>query len=112
MNREIKFRAWVKYLEMMVEVEHLHRNGDILPRNFADVFKAEGVALMQFTGLKDKNGKEIYEKDFVDYEGVLFKVEWKTASFVLVSQMSGEWVYLRGEQPLIVTGNEYEGDAR
>jgi len=53
--REIKFRAWDRDDAKMSEI------GDRL-MNF------RGYEIMQFTGLKDKNGKEIYAHDFVAFE--------------------------------------------
>ena len=57
--REIKFRAWNKEDKLMGEPFTLHT---ALSHQRLDI--DEGVyQYMQLTGLKDKNGKEIYESD-------------------------------------------------
>jgi uncharacterized phage protein (TIGR01671 family) len=56
--REIKFRAWGK-----------DTNGDwymeMSPHNDAILGRQPDCRIMQYTGLRDKNGKEIYEGDVV-----------------------------------------------
>ncbi len=70
MNREIKFRAWdMDKKEMFVPMYLCQMDTLIVPFDGdypSDVYpKSRPVELMQFTGLKDKHGKEIYEGDIV-----------------------------------------------
>jgi len=62
-SREIKFRAWHEINKNMhppSSMFEITTNGQIYREGFNCT---DDYILMQYTGLKDKNGKEIYEGD-------------------------------------------------
>lgn len=115
-----KFRAWLKKEQKMDNyIDHISWLEDELyciGDGITYMVSAEDLVLMQSTGLVDKNGKEIFEGDILDYKGRKALVRWhgSYASFIYrfvdeLQKRNTEWkplylAYMKCE----IIGNIYE----
>lgn len=93
--RDIKFRAWHKKYKKMFKIGQITLEKGIWDFEPDDreyigmsIPYQPSFILMQYTGLKDKNGKEIYEGDIIQYEDItkgLVRYSEKYAQYVLVN---------------------------
>ena len=121
MNREIKFRAWDGSRMSKVDgiLNHPNRQG---PDDVAlNAIEADGgdlwewheppVALMQYTGIKDVNGVEIYESDIVrendtGHIGTVYWEQWGLGQFTIKTSWTNSLMY--DSHTLEIIGNLYE----
>ena len=125
--RDIKFRVWDKFEKRIYKVEEIRWNcfkeielisvyeNDSLCKSYVKNHNVErhnikALELMKYTGLKDKNGKEIYEGDIVEYDDVLWTIEYskEDGAFILNSYDILENFRNTDSKWVEVIGNIYE----
>lgn len=123
MKREIKFRVWLKEKKQMIQDVHIcpeygwlvMSDNDALEETCGKVSEKE-LIWMQYTGLKDKNGVEVYEGDKVmfDYEWTkpdeIGVITWNkdTASFQIKGHIHSS--SMKHLDRMKVIGNVYENE--
>ena len=115
--REIKFRCWDRFKQRWSNykindgtVYFMDKNTGVWYGSYNKRYK--DFNLMQYTGLKDKNNKEIYEGDIVKFLNGIFEVIWcnEKASFMLKNKEYKEFLNFicENNNGMEIVGNIYE----
>jgi len=107
--REIKFRAWI---DNKVDAPEMI-SSDIVLSNFGYYLDDSDITLMQYTGLKDKNGVEIYEGDCIEIHAIDFSHKFSETiddifkAHALVGNSETRWEVIGNiyENPELLTVN-------
>lgn len=103
--RTFRFRAWDKQKKEWLPNDTLIDFQGVLCKDDCQTLGIE-AEIMQYTGLKDKNGKEIYEGDILESEAFIDTFDWMDGCYSFKRDM--ESLPITEHYPYEVIGNIYE----
>lgn len=110
--RTIKFRAWDNENNQMLDVQELNFEDcfyggemQIKTTMYNDYFDYREMPLMQYTGLHDRNGKEIYENMIINNK---YMVIYDFCKFALKNKDNGEIIDFERNKDYEITGEYFK----
>jgi len=122
MKRLIKFRAWDKSTNAMIyfDLTDIYKK-ELAQGHYQTMIKEvcfehpvygvnPDIILMQYTGLHDSKGTEIYEGDIVDFpETKGCSVYFEKGAFMITNPWGNKWLLMQNAFNCEVIGNIHEG---